>query len=79
MLDPVALPWSALGKAHQCDGRRFPGDRVDGDRPTGAVHTPVSAIGHIRLLHATLGFRMGADCFPDDAGLAGCGLRTEAE
>jgi hypothetical protein len=33
----------------------------------------------VHLLHAAVGFRMGADCFPDDVGLARCDLRTEAE
>lgn len=36
-------------------------------------------IGETQLLHATVGFRVGADCFPDDVGLARCDLRTEAE
>jgi hypothetical protein len=36
-------------------------------------------IGETHLLHTTVGFRMGADCFPDDVGLARCDLRTEAE
>jgi len=36
-------------------------------------------IGETHLLDAAVGFRMGADCFPDDVGLARCDLRTEAE
>jgi len=39
----------------------------------------VIRIGETHLFDATVGFRMGADCFPDDVGLARCDLRTEAE